>query len=666
MIPPAFIQELLGRVDIVDVIGRAVKLKKAGANLQGLCPFHNEKSPSFTVSSSKQFYHCFGCGAHGSAIGFLMEHHGLGFVEAVHDLAGSVGLTVPQEPGRGPGGPGGGDIRPASPGLPALLERAGAYYRQRLKETPAAIEYLKARGLEGRTAARFGIGYAPSGWRSLEAAVPDYADPEMVAAGLVISGDDGKRYDRFRERIMFPIRNTRGQLIGFGGRVLGDGEPKYLNSPEGPLFSKGRELYGLFEARDAIRARDCVLVVEGYMDVVMLHQHGCEYAVATLGTATTAAHLTKLLRQAERVVFAFDGDAAGRRAAWRALENALSLLSDTKRLDFLFLPPAHDPDSFIREHGLAAFEALVAQALPLSLYLLRELTARVDLGTPEGRARLQAELKPLVQAMPEVALRGQIVLEVAARAQVDAGELMRFLGLRPALAPAQPWQRPAAGGGRGGGGFGADPRFGADRLGADRRGGPDARFGGRDRFGAGRSGADHSGRSGADWFGAPGRPGFAGGRADGARPGAGLRGRAAAPPTLAQQLKLLLAYHPALAHDPFDPRFVPEEVQQWHRRIAALPSGSNFAALLEGLRLESPALAQELEQADARDPGLTGSIPFDQARSDYRAALVRLQLQSVNAEITALAEQGLESAAARTRYSELTAARQQLSDVANH
>ncbi|HMS81640.1 MAG TPA: DNA primase, partial [Burkholderiaceae bacterium] len=359
MIPQSFIQELLARVDVVDVVGRHVKLRKGGANWLGLCPFHGEKSPSFTVSPTKQFYHCFGCGAHGSAIGFLMEHGGLSYPDAIHELARSVGLEVPDER------PGAGEARRRDPDLLETLAAAARFYKQRLKDTPRAIEYLKGRGVSGETAARFGIGYAPDGWRSLEAAVPDYSAATLVESGLVIEPEpdpgadvDGgappgrrKRYDRFRDRVMFPIRNPRGQTIGFGGRVLGQGEPKYLNSPETPVFSKGRELYGLFEGRDAIRAADCVIVVEGYMDVVMLAQHGVGNAVATLGTATTAQHVHKLLRLVDRVVFAFDGDAAGRRAAWRALEACLPLAADTKRIDFLFLPPEHDPDSFVRERG---------------------------------------------------------------------------------------------------------------------------------------------------------------------------------------------------------------------------------------------------------------------------------------------------------------------------
>lgn len=382
MIPQSFIQDLLARVDIVDVVGRHVQLKKAGANFLGLCPFHGEKTPSFTVSPSKQFYHCFGCGAHGTAIGFLMEHGGLGYVDAIGELAQSLGVAVPQE--AGPGGPP--DRR--APALLELLAQAAKFYRRRLKEAPRAIDYLKRRGLTGETAARFGIGYAPEQWRALEAAVADYDIDEMAAAGLVVEsvGEDGRRrrYDRFRDRIMFPIRNPRGQVIGFGGRVLGQGEPKYLNSPETPVFSKGRELYGLYEARNAIRAEGCVIVVEGYLDAVMLAQHGVANAVATLGTATTADHVRKLLRLVDRVVFAFDGDAAGRKAAWRALEAALAQASDTRRIDFLFLPPEHDPDSFVRERGAQGFREALAGALPLSELLLRGLAERVDLATPKG------------------------------------------------------------------------------------------------------------------------------------------------------------------------------------------------------------------------------------------------------------------------------------------
>ena len=503
MIPQSFIQELLTRVDIVDVVGRSVKLKKAGANYQGLCPFHNEKTPSFSVSPTKQFYHCFGCGAHGSSINFLMEHFGMGFVEAVHELARDAGLTVPEDNSR----EGRDAAQKASQqlALSQWMDRAAAYYRLRLKETPAAIQYLKDRGVSGETAKRFGLGYAPAGWRNLEGVLPDYAAEDAERAGLVIAGDEGRRYDRFRERVMFPIRNPRGQIIGFGGRVMGAGEPKYLNSPEGPLFSKGHELYGLYEAREGIRETGRVLVVEGYMDVVMLHQYGCTYAVATLGTATTAVHITKLLRQADRIVFAFDGDSAGRRAAWRALENALPVLSDTKQLDFLFLPPEHDPDSFVREEGLEAFEALVRDALPLSSFLLKELASRGDITTPEGRARMQAELKPLVLQMPDIALRTQILVDMAGRLGLHTEELASYVGLQLAR-PAAPSGR--SGQGRNFGGAGGHARAGNDygarqagRSGASRS---DGRWGGAAQGagfqGAGSHGA-HGDASGADPYG---------------------------------------------------------------------------------------------------------------------------------------------------------------------
>lgn len=393
MIPQAFIQDLLSRVDIVDVVESAVQLKRAGANYSACCPFHTEKTPSFTVSPAKQFYHCFGCGAHGTAISFLMEYHGMGFIDAVKDLASRVGMTVPEpDPA----------FRrqaetPAGPDLTELLAAAARYYKEQLKRSETAIKYLKGRGLTGEIAARFGLGYAPDGWQNLEAAVPNYADKALVDAGLVIQNEEGRRYDRFRDRIMFPIVNPRGDIIGFGGRVLGRGEPKYLNSPETPVFEKGRELYGLFQARQAIRAAGRVLVVEGYMDVVALAQHGVEYAVATLGTATTPVHVQKLLRQTDEVVFAFDGDKAGRKAAWRALEQSLAALADGKQIRFLFLPEGEDPDTYIRSQGREAFEALVAQAEPLSRYLLDELQANVDMATPEGRAAFLKQAEGLVK-----------------------------------------------------------------------------------------------------------------------------------------------------------------------------------------------------------------------------------------------------------------------------
>ena len=433
MIPKSFIQDLLNRLDIVDVIEHYVQLKKAGANYVACCPFHNEKSPSFTVSQSKQFYHCFGCGAHGTAIGFVMEHGGLGFVDAVEELARGIGVTVPREthaPGQ--------VQHKVAPDLYEAMQSATRYYRDQLKKSPRAIEYLKRRGLSGEITARFGIGYAPEGWQNLETAFPNYQDSSLLETGLVIENDDGKRYDRFRDRIMFPIVNARGQVIGFGGRVLDKGEPKYLNSPETSLFEKGHELYGLYQAQKAIRAEKMALVVEGYMDVVALAQLGVEYAVATLGTATTPFHIQKLLRLTEQIVFCFDGDAAGRRAAWRALENALPHLQDGKQLRFLFLPPEHDPDSYIREYGKEAFERLLGEeALPLSGYLLRELSAQVDLKTQEGRSALLERAKPLLTAIAAPTTALLLRKEVASLAGIAQAELEGLYAIKPVGAPAR-------------------------------------------------------------------------------------------------------------------------------------------------------------------------------------------------------------------------------------
>ena len=426
MIPKNFIQDLLNRLDIVDVVERYVPLKKAGANFVACCPFHNEKSPSFTVSQSKQFYHCFGCGAHGTAIGFVMEHVGLGYVDAIEELARSAGLEVPHER------PAAGDsYQKIAPDLYEVMQTATRYYREQLKISKRAIDYLKQRGLSGEIAAKYGIGYAPDGWQNLAAAFPDYQDDMLDETGLVINSDEGKRYDRFRDRIMFPIVNVRGQVIGFGGRVLEKGEPKYLNSPETPLFEKGRELYGLYQAQKVIRARQRVLVVEGYMDVVALAQHGVEYAVATLGTATTPYHVQKLLRLTEQIVFCFDGDKAGQRAAWRALENVLPYLQDGKRISFLFLPAEHDPDSFIREFGQDAFEQLIQEAMPLSAYLLREISAELDLRTQEGRNQLLQRAKPLLTAIVAPATALLLRKEVAALSGVSQAELEALYQIKP-------------------------------------------------------------------------------------------------------------------------------------------------------------------------------------------------------------------------------------------
>ncbi|HEU4459166.1 MAG TPA: DNA primase [Methylibium sp.] len=440
MIPPGFIQDLINRTDVAEVVGRHVELKRAGANLMGLCPFHGEKSPSFSVSPSKQFYHCFGCGASGDAIKFLTEHLGLSFVEAVRDLAQAAGMTVPEEQVSPEERVQRETLRARRLSLGEVLEKAAAHYRKQLKASPRAIDYLKGRGLSGAIAARFGLGYAPPGWRALASVFAHYDDPLLAEAGLVRLRDgddearpdaapDAGRYDWFRDRVMFPIRAIGGEVIGFGGRVLDDGKPKYINSPETPLFSKGRELYGLFEARQALREKGYALVVEGYMDVVALAQLGFPNAVATLGTACTAEHVQKLFRFTDSVVFSFDGDAAGRRAAARALEAALPHAGDLRSVKFLFLPPEHDPDSFVRERGPQAFEAEVQRALPLSRQLLELAADGQDLDTAEGRARLVAQARPLWEKLPQGALRDQIVGEVATLARLDRGDLARRWGV---------------------------------------------------------------------------------------------------------------------------------------------------------------------------------------------------------------------------------------------
>ncbi len=441
MIPNSFIQDLLNRVDIVDVVGRYVQLKKGGINFMGLCPFHNEKSPSFTVAPTKQFYHCFGCGAHGTAIGFLMEYSGVGFVEAVKDLAQGVGMIVPDNEDKLPPAQRA-EYQARSLALSEAMTQTCDFYRLQLRSSERAKNYLKGRGLTGEVAARFGLGYAPDGWDSLRSVFPDYELDALVEAGLVIdrseeAGGGRKRYDRFRDRVMFPIRNVKGQVIAFGGRILDVGEPKYLNSPETPLFQKGSELYGLFEARQAIREAGYVLVTEGYMDVVALAQWGFPQAVATLGTACTAIHVQKLLRQTDTVVFSFDGDAAGRRAARRALDASLPHANDNKVIRFLFLPTEHDPDSYIRELGAEAFEQQVNDAMPLSQFLLREVTAEQDLSTPEGRARAQFDAKPLLQAMPPSSLRLQIVRSLAQATQTTPAEIEALFELAQPIARAR-------------------------------------------------------------------------------------------------------------------------------------------------------------------------------------------------------------------------------------
>jgi DNA primase len=432
-IPQTFIQELLNRVDVVDVVGRYVQLKKGGANLMGLCPFHGEKSPSFSVSPTKQFYHCFGCGANGNAIGFLMEHAGMSFIEAVKGLAQQTGLQIPEDEASPQDRERAAQQRQKQVTLTGVLEKAAHAYAKELKITPRAVAYLKGRGLSGQIAKTFGMGYAPEGWRALASVFPDYAEPLLVESGLVIEHEDekgadgqAKRYDRFRDRIMFPIRNVKGECIGFGGRVLDKGEPKYLNSPETPVFSKGRELYGLFEGRTAIRVAGYALVTEGYMDVVALAQLGFANAVATLGTACTPDHVQKLFRFTDSVVFSFDGDSAGRRAARKALDAALPLASDTRSVKFLFLPAEHDPDSFIRANGEAAFAQCVKEAMPLSRFLIESASADCDLTSAEGRARMASQARPLWSALPDGALKRQLIGDLAEGIGLGASDLLQL------------------------------------------------------------------------------------------------------------------------------------------------------------------------------------------------------------------------------------------------
>ena len=426
MIPDSFVQELLARVDVVDVVGQYVQLKKSGVNLLGLCPFHSEKSPSFTVSPSKQFYHCFGCGAHGSAISFIMAHTGSSFPDAVQALASKIGMSVPQSVQSPVARQQAQERKIIQSTHERVLETAQAYYVKQLKSNPQAIRYLKGRGLSGEIAAHFGLGWAPIDRQGLSEVFQRYEDDVLVEAGLVIQSEDGRRYDRFRDRVMFPIRNVKGQIIGFGGRIIGKGEPKYLNSPETPLFAKGNELYGLWEGRQAIRSEGQVIVVEGYMDVVGLAQLNIAHAVATLGTATTPMHIQKLMRAADRVVFSFDGDSAGRKAAWRALQVCLPLLRDDISIRFLFLPAEHDPDSYVRAFGEAAFRACLNESEPLSGFLLNELASRHNLTEAEGRSACVHEAKPLLALVPENTLKVQLLNEFAQRVRLTPEELNKL------------------------------------------------------------------------------------------------------------------------------------------------------------------------------------------------------------------------------------------------
>ena len=430
-IPQSFIQELLSRVDVVDVVGRYVQLKKGGANFMGLCPFHGEKSPSFSVSPTKQFFHCFGCGKNGNAITFLIEHAGMSFVEAINDLSQQYGLLVPNEDRNPDSVVRAAEQKQKKATLNEVLNKACDGYKYELKRSERAKNYLKSRGLSGEVAKQFSLGYAPEGWRSLASIFPEYDNPLLVESGLVIhqvpdNNSEEKRYDRFRDRVIFPIRNVKGECIGFGGRVLNDEKPKYINSPETNVFSKGQELYGLFEARSAIRVHGFALITEGYMDVVALSQLGYPNTVATLGTACTTEHIQKLFRFTDSIVFSFDGDAAGQKAAQKALEVTLAFATDTRTAKFLFLPSEHDPDSFIRAHGTGTFGRLINDATPLSKFLLHIASQGCDLNTAEGRARTASHAKPMWLSLPHGTLKLQILEEIGQMIHLTARELTKL------------------------------------------------------------------------------------------------------------------------------------------------------------------------------------------------------------------------------------------------
>ncbi|MEM1113702.1 MAG: DNA primase [Pseudomonadota bacterium] len=434
-----FIDDLLDRVDIVETIDRRVKLKKAGKNYSACCPFHDEKTPSFTVNSDKQFYYCFGCGASGNALGFVMEYENVEFPEAVERLASTVGMTVEREPSRD-GRPGEPPRQDSNKPLYALLEQASRFYQLQLREHPQAkraVAYLKGRGMTGVTAKQFDLGFAPPGWDNLLQALgdSDEAKQRLETAGMLVRNDAGRVYDRFRDRVVFPIRDQRGRIIGFGGRVLGDDKPKYLNSPETPVFQKGRELYGLYQAKQANRNLERILVVEGYMDVIALAQHGISNATATLGTSTSKTHLERIYRLCSEVVFCFDGDEAGRKAAFRALEAALPCMEDGRQARFLFLPEGDDPDTIVQRGGAELFNSLLADAQALESFLFDSLSANLDLDSLDGRARLSKLALPYLRQLPAGVFQELMFKELAERTGLELESLKR---LEANTAPAAP------------------------------------------------------------------------------------------------------------------------------------------------------------------------------------------------------------------------------------
>ncbi|MFW8566463.1 DNA primase [Orrella sp. 11846] len=610
MIPDDFIQTLLSRTDIADVVGQYVQLRKGGANLLGLCPFHKEKSPSFTVSPTKQFYHCFGCGAHGSAITFLMEHTGASFPQAVQTLSHRLGLSVPESPRSANQREQWAQRRDERKVHTQALELAHEFYKKQLRTSEDAINYLKGRGVTGAIAARFGLGWVPDDRRALSRVATNYDEAVWVEAGLVVEREDGTRYDRFRGRVMFPIHNQKGELIGFGGRLIAKGEPKYLNSPETILFSKGHELYGLWEGRQAISREREAIVVEGYMDVVGLAQQGVENVVATLGTATTPDHLRKLVRLTDRIVFSFDGDAAGRKAAWRALQAALPILRDDLSVRFLFLPDGQDPDSYVRSFGQAAFKASVNESLALSTFFLQELSSRHRMEEPEGRSACLHEAAPLIAQIAPGAFKSQLLHALAYEVKLTQQELeaslqatqVRIVKTMAAPAGAHATQNGSqlqSGGGR----FGGEPRF------------PDRRK--SNRFER-------------------------------------LHHRSVTP--MARRLLLLLLTHPDLAQSVGEQQLETLDkgphLSLVHDFIVLVQSNSatHLGALLESADPDSE-LAEVLQRLSA---DLMTGVELPDPQQEWDDALRRIELESLRMEQAGLIESGLQSDDARQRYMELS------------
>jgi len=430
-IPQHFIDSLINQIDIVDVIDARVPLKKKGHEYTACCPFHNEKTPSFTVSQQKQFYHCFGCGAHGTAIGFLMEYENMEFVDAIEQLAADHHIDVPREDSQIPQGP-------DNTGVYKMLELSAEQYQLQLKQSQRAIDYLKKRGLSGEISKDYGIGYSPDSWDFIFKQGKSQAEVKDLAAGGMLiekNGQQGHYYDRFRDRIMFPIRDRRGRTIGFGGRILDQGEPKYLNSPETPVFHKGKELYGLFEAKKSVRNLDTIVIVEGYMDVVALAQNGIRYAVATLGTATTADQISLILRSVKKLVFCYDGDRAGKKAAWKALENTLPLMRDGYEIRFLFLPDGEDPDTMVRQEGQQAFELRLQNATPLSDFLIKNLEQQTDMSSMDGRAHFAELAKPLLNKLPESIFKDLLNESISKEIGLHNKKLVEQAPVRPVRQP---------------------------------------------------------------------------------------------------------------------------------------------------------------------------------------------------------------------------------------